>query len=165
MKVILICALFSACSYLGFQIANSIAKKQKLYFDILDFCRNVKNSVSFLKTDILDIYSTNRTNGDFDKVLDVAVGILENGNQIIEKDFFEHLDKLNFLNNNDKAMLSKMFAEIGNMGYFEQIERMEYYINQFDVVNKVYMEKSGKMQSLSKKSTRLNSSSPDHLVC
>ena len=42
-----------------------------------------------------------------------------------------------FLTETEKNSIIDMFAELGGMGYFEQLERLDYYINFFnDEMNK-----------------------------
>lgn len=150
-KILLLVGLFSACSLLGFQISNVFSKKNKFYLDLLNFCRNLKNEISFFKTDIISVYSKWTGTSDLKKILTVAKESLENGKQINEQDFYQKIQTLEFLNDNDKILISKMFSEIGNVGYYEQLDRVDYYINSLMTIYDDYKNKSVKMQSLSKK--------------
>lgn len=149
-KIILLIALFGASGYLGIQFANTYKKKQDFISDLLNFTKSIKNEISFMKTDLLSILNKYEYKSSFNEFLIEYTNLIKTKNQS-QNEILGILEKLSNFNDLEKNTISQMFFELGNIGYIEQIERLEFYINFYDDILKKSSEQSGKMIPFCKK--------------
>ena len=150
-KILLLTALFGACGYLGFETSKVFERNQNLYFDLLSFTKSIKNEISFLKTDILTMLKKYEYNSKFQEILMVYINLLENKNEFSQNDIILLLEKNGIVTQVEKNTISQMFFALGNIGYVEQLERLDFYIEQYTSFFEKSREKSSKMMPLCKK--------------
>ena len=56
-KLLLLCALFGTSGYLGTMISKVYDQKELFFEELVEFLNNIKNEISFFKTDIVSILS------------------------------------------------------------------------------------------------------------
>jgi stage III sporulation protein AB len=149
-KFVLMVLLFGASGYLGFQSAKVYQNKNNFFADLLSFTKSLKNEISFLKTDIFGILKKYEYKSMFNDFLIEYQKILNNKN-ISQTDIIEILDQNISLTEIQKNTISQMFFELGNIGYLEQIERLEYYTNFYNQEFEKSRDKSNKMEPFCKK--------------
>lgn len=149
-KFVLLLLLFGASGYLGFQTAKVYQNKCNFFNDLLSFTKSLKNEISFLKTDIFSIlkkYDYKSLFGNF---------LIEYKNKLSEKklsqsEIVEILQGVIDLTQIQKNTISQMFFELGNIGYLEQLERLEYYTNFYNQEFEQSRDKLSKMAPFCKK--------------
>ena len=149
-KFALLFCLLGASGYLGFQFANTYKKKDDFLSDLLNFTKSIKNEISFMKTDLLSILNKYEYKSNFNDFLIKYQNLLKSKNQS-QNEIIEILKKISNFDDLEKNTISQMFFELGNIGYIEQIERLEYYINFYENLLKKSSEQSGKMMPFCKK--------------
>lgn len=150
-KIILLVALFSACGFLGINVSKIYSEKYNFYKELLTFCKSLKTDISFLKTDILSIMQKTNFKSKLSNILD-DVKILLTKNTIINKnEFLISLEKYQFLTEQDKSCLCLIFCEIGNLGYDEELSKIEYNINSVEMLMDDFKQNKLKLATLSKK--------------
>ena len=130
-KFALLFCLLGASGYLGFQFANTYKKKDDFLSDLLNFTKSIKNEISFMKTDLLSILNKYEYKSNFNDFLLKYQNLLKSKNQS-QNEIIEILEKISNFDDLEKNTISQMFFELGNIGYIEQIERLEYYINFYE---------------------------------
>ena len=150
-KIILLCSLFLCCGTLGINVGNVYKNKHKFYIDLLDFCNDFKNNISFLKTDIISIIEKNCYSSKLSQLLNDVKNLINDKVIIEKKEFIVLLDKYNFLNEQDTTLLTSLFCEIGSLGYDEQISKIEYSIESVKNTINDFEQNKLKYVSLSKK--------------
>ena len=149
-KITLLIILFCVSGYLGFEFANVYKTKQDFFVDLLNFTKNLKNEISFMKTDILSILSKYQYKSAFCVYLSQYKELLMSKNYK-RVDIDEIVEKISFLTEYEKNTISQMFFELGNVGYSEQLERLDYYVNIFNDLLENSKKSSDKMIPLCKK--------------
>lgn len=149
-KIISMVMLFCASGFLGFQVANIYKDKQYFFVDLLNFTKNLKNEISFMKTDILSILKKYEYKSDFNKYLKEYQNLLKLKNYTkIEID--KILYSFSFLSDYEKNTINQMFFELGNIGYTEQLERLNFYENVYKDALERSRQKNDKMIPFCKK--------------
>ena len=149
-KIVLLCSLFSLSGFLGFQASKIFDKSIKFFEDLLSFTQSLKNEISFLKTDIFSILKKYEYTSNFNDFLKEYEKILNTKN-ISQNEITKILENLIFLSDLEKNTISQMFFELGNLGYVEQIERLEFYSTFFKNQLDIHVQKGGKMSPFCKK--------------
>ena len=150
-KFSLLLVLFGVSILLGYQTAKVYKDKNKFYQDVLDFSKHLKSEISFLKTDLLSILNKYHYSSVFEKIKNEICDLYKN-NQNIEVDKIKDIIKKNI--DIDEAILnnlSQLFFELGRLGYVEELERLEYYIDYFSEISKKKNERADKMIPFCKK--------------
>ena len=149
-KIVSMILLFCASGYLGFQVANVYKAKQDFYVDLLSFTKSIKNEISFMKTDILTILQKYEYKSQFNKFLKDYQNLLKLKNYN-KNEIDKILATFSFLNEYEKNTINQMFFELGNIGYTEQLERLNFNENVFKETLEKSREKSDKMMPFCKK--------------
>ena len=149
-KFVLMVLLFGTSGFLGFQVAKVYENNQNFFVDLLNFTKSIKNEISFLKTDIFVILSKYKYNSVFNDFLIEYKKKLNNGN-LSQNEIIKILNKNSSLNNIQINTISQMFFELGNIGYVEQLERLNYYINFYNQELEKSRGKTDKMSPFCKK--------------
>lgn len=149
-KFVLMVLLFSASGYLGFQTAKVYETNQNFFIDLLSFTKSIKNEISFLKTDLFSILSKYQYKSIFNIILTEYKNKLINNN-LSQNEIIEILQKYIKLNNVQMNNISQMFYELGNIGYEEQLERLNYYIEFYNDELEKSRGETGKMAPFCKK--------------
>ncbi len=150
-KIILLIALFGASGFLGFQTAKVFESKTKFYKDALDFTKNIKAEISFLKTDIISLLSKYNFSSKFENVKNDIKELYKSNKEISIDDIKHTINKYITIKDEEVNIISQMFFELGQLGYIEQIERLEYYINHFQSVLSKEKDRADKMMPFCKK--------------
>lgn len=150
-KIILLASIFVSTTYLGFQSSAIFSNKTKFYQELLEFTKNIKSEISFLKTNILDLFSKYKYSTKLEKIKN-QIYLAYKTNQSLSFENIKELvsHELSF----DEAeinQISQMFYELGNLGYMEQIERLDYYINHYEIELKKSKDRADKMIPFCKK--------------
>lgn len=149
-KLVLMVLLLGTSVHLGFQIAKVYEKNQDFFQDLLSFTQSIKNEISFLKTDIFSILNKYEYKSAFNNFLIDFKHKLNNGN-LSQNEIIEILQKNINLTDLQVSTISQMFFELGNIGYLEQLERLNYYIDFYNGELEKSRDKSGKMSPFCKK--------------
>ena len=150
-KIVLLFSLFSACGLLGINIGKAYTEKYDFYKELYMFCNNLKNDISFLKTDILSIIEKNNFKSKLANILNDIKLLLKKNTLIKKNEILEILDNYAFLNEQDKVCLSSIFSEIGTLGYEEELAKIEYNITNVEIIKNDYKQNKLKFAVASKK--------------
>ena len=150
-KFMLMGVLFAYSGYLGIMISNVYDEKEQFFNELIDLLNNIKSEISFLKTDIISILKKYKYKSKLENVKSQIVIILENGDELNHELIINIISKNIIIEQNDLNQISQMFCELGNLGYMEQIERLEYYINLFKNSSKRAKDRAVKMKPFCKK--------------
>ena len=149
-RIALMVLLFGCSGYLGFQSAKAYENKQKFFADLISFIKSIKNEISFLKTDLFSILNKYEYTSVLNIILIDFKQKLKN-KKLSQNEINEILDKNINLNEIQKNTICEMFFELGNIGYLEQIERLNYYIDFFNMEFEKSRSKTDKMAPFCKK--------------
>ena len=150
-KFVILVALFGASGLLGFEASKVYTLKKQFFEDILDFTKNIKNEISFLKTDMLSLLSKYHYKSKLQDINNQIISEQKTG-EILEYEKVKTIvSKIVILKESETNTISKMYSELGNLGYLEQIERLEYYINQYEAMHKSSVDRANKMMPFCKK--------------
>ena len=150
-KVLILCGIMALTTFVGFETSKTYSKKVDLYSDLLDFCRSVKNEITFLKTDIMTIYGKNTYKSELNDIIKKITNLINNNKLVEANDIKGLLNQYSDLSDKDKELISGLFYNLGRLNYDQQIESLEYYIECFDDLVKKQIEKSNKMTPFCKK--------------
>lgn len=150
-KFILLIGLFYTSGYLGISIGGIYKNKINFYQDLLSFCKKIKTEISFLKTDVLSLVKYTDYNSKFADILNDYQKLIESNSIISEVEIKNILYKYSFLNNDDIKCLSQFFLQLGQVGYQEQLQNIEYSIETIDDIFEQYKQKNNKMVTLCNK--------------
>ena len=150
-KIILLFTLLGITTYLGFQTSKVFITKENFFCDLLHFTKNIKAEISFMKTDIISILNRNQYQSKFGEFLTKYKLLLNDKKQYSKEKITNIINDVINLKNNQSEAISQMFFEMGNIGYYEQIERLEYYVEIFKEFYEESRESSLKMIPLCKK--------------
>lgn len=149
--MVLLLLLFSACGLLGINVSKTYTAKHNFYKDVLLFCKNLKNDISFLKTDLVSVLSNNNYKSNFSAIL-ADVSLLLTNNLLTDKtQIIKVIAKHNFLTENDINFLTEIFYNLGMLGYNEELCKIEYSINNAQSFVEDYEKNNLKYAALSKK--------------
>ena len=150
-KIVLLLALFSSSGFLGFQISKVYDSKVKFFQDCFDFVKNIKTEISFLNTDLISIFSKYKYQSIFEEIKNQIAKLYENQNIFNIENIKNIISNNITLKDDELNTISQMFFELGNVGYFEQLERLEYYENYFKNTLTKQKDRADKMMPFCKK--------------
>ena len=150
-KILLLFMLFGSISYIGFESSKIYKSKENFFCDLLSFTKSIKTEISFLKTDILEMINKNKYESKFNDFLIEYKNALKNDKSLSKSNITEILKNIIDLKDDEIESISQMFFELGNIGYNEQLERLEYYIETYINFYNQSNENSKKMMPLCKK--------------
>ena len=149
-KIVSLVLLFLSSGYLGFQISKIFEEKQNFYLDLLDFTNCVKNEIAFVKTDILTILNKYHYKSNFNDFLNEYKFMLESKNVGKER-LLKMLDDISNFDDVEKNCIAQMFFDLGNIGYYEQLENLNFCAENYKQSLEKSRDKSLKFIPLSKK--------------
>lgn len=106
--VLIFCLLIvGGAGFIGWQIKNYFASRNKFFNDALLFCENVLTETNFGKTPLRQIIEKNKKNycKDFSKSLDEFLCCIKNGQEYVEKS--------NLLKEDEKNLVQNFFNSLG----------------------------------------------------
>lgn len=150
-KFVLLFSIFSLSGYLGIAFSKVYSNKLNFYEDLINFCKTIKNEISFMKTDIITLLKKQTYKSKLNDIL-VEIQKLYETETILKKDnALQIFDKFEFLNEKDKECLMAIFCDLGQVGLGEQIDKIEYNIQQVNELLLDCKEKTSKIIPLCKK--------------
>ena len=150
-KIILLVSLFTASTYLGFQTSKVYLNKTKFYQELLEFSKNIKSEISFLKTSVLEIFSKYKFSSKLEDIKNQIYEAYKSNQKLTFDSIKKVVQKHASLDDAETNVVCQIFFELGNLGYVEQLERMDYYIHHFELELKKIQDKSNKMMPFCKK--------------
>ena len=150
-KIVLLFSLFLMSGFLGFQTAKLYDNKTKFFEDCLNFVKNIKIKISFLKTDLIIIFSKYNYLSKFEDVKNQIGELIKQDKKIDLDDIKSIISKNITLDDNQLNIVSQMFFELGKFGYYEQLERIQYYENCFQDILSNQKNRAEKMMPFCKK--------------
>lgn len=150
-KIVLLASIFVSTTYLGFQSSMVFSNKTKFYQELLEFTKNIKSEISFLKTNIVDLFSKYKYSSKLENIKNEICAFFKNDKKLTTDDVKGVLSKNILFNDDEINVIAQMFCELGNLGYTEQIERLDYYINHYEIELKKSSDKADKMIPFCKK--------------
>ncbi len=150
-KIAILISLFLASTYLGFQTATVYDEKLKFYQDCTKFLKNIKSEISFFKTDLISMFDKFKFQSKFETLKNSIKDLYIQNKEFNIQDIKNIIDKTIIIDDDEKNKLAQMFFEIGKIGYYEQLEKISYYIQAFDEIESRVEQKKNKMMPFCKK--------------
>ena len=150
-KVLILTMILVSSGYLGLSISNVYKTKLNFFKELSSFTKNIKNEISFTKTDTLTMIKIYQSNTTFGKFLKSYGDALMQNKQLSMCEIKTLIDEQIYIDSATKDVIANMFAELGNIGYIEQLERLSYLINYFDAIERNGEDKANKMMPFYKK--------------
>lgn len=150
-KVLILTMILVSSGYLGLAISNVYKSKLNFFKELSNFTKNIKNEISFIKTDTLTMIQKYQSNTAFGKFLKSYGDALSQKKQLTIDDIKALIDAQIYIEDAPKDAIANMFSELGNVGYIEQLERLSYLINYFEGIERSGEDKAKKMMPFCKK--------------
>lgn len=150
-KILILVSLFGMSGLLGFESAKVYSKKIRFFEDIVDFTKNIKTEISFLKTDMISLFSKYNYKSNLHSINEQIMSFQKNGEVLSYEKIKNIVSNSISLDEEKINVISKMYYELGTLGYVEQLERLEYYINQFEAMKSASIDRANKMIPFCKK--------------
>ena len=144
-------ALIVLCGFLGTSFSKVYDQKELFFEEFVEFLSNIKSEVSFFKTDIVSILKKYTFKSKLQKINQDITKLLENNENLTNEKIEEILNNYIIFEQQDNLLICQMYCELGNLGYVEQIEKLEYYINQFKISKEKNQNRALKMKPFCKK--------------
>lgn len=150
-KLLLLCALFGTSGYLGIMVSKVYGQKELFFEEFVEFLNNIKNEISFFKTDIVSILTKYQYKSNLQQINNKILENLQKNENLDLKQIEEIISKYISLEQKDFIMICQMYYDLGKLGYYEQLEKIEYYINQFKISMQNNQNRAVKMKPFCKK--------------
>ena len=150
-KILLLCALFATCGYLGITISRVYDQKELFFEELVEFLNNIKNEISFFKTDVISILQKYQYKSKLQQINQEILTKTKNNENLTLREIEEIVSNNISLDQKDYVMISQMYYDLGKLGYYEQLEKIEYYIDQFKMSMQNNQNRAVKMKPFFKK--------------
>ena len=150
-KILLLCTLFGTSGYLGIMISKVYDQKELFFEEFVEFLNNIKNEISFFKTDIVSLLGKYQYKSNLQQINEKMLEKIKNNENLNLSQIEEIVSKYISLEQKDFVMISQMYYDLGKLGYYEQLEKIEFYINQFKISMQNNQNRAVKMKPFCKK--------------
>ena len=150
-KILLLGALFGTCGYLGITISKVYDQKELFFEELVEFLTNIKNEISFFKTDVISILQKYQYKSKLQQINQEILTKLKNDENLSIQKIEEILSKYINFEQKENIMISQMYYDLGKLGYYEQLQKIEYYIDQFKMSMQNNQNRAVKMKPFCKK--------------
>lgn len=125
-------AVIGCTTYIGFGIANYYIKREKLFFELCQFCEKLKTDIGFLLMPLEEILSEASENyiSGLKDITEVCKKIIESGNALTSEDLRRQL-KCACINEEEKRLICGFFCMLGKSDEKTQLEQIEGYKQRF----------------------------------
>lgn len=132
MIYILCGAVIFGTTYIGFGIANYYIKREKLFFELCQFCEKLKTDIGFLLMPLEGILSEASENylSGLKDIADLCKNIIKGGNELTSEKLQQQL-KCACINEEEKRLICGFFCMLGKSDEKTQIEQIESYKQRF----------------------------------
>lgn len=150
-KLMLLGALFGASGYLGILISKVYDQKELFFEELVEFLNNTKNEISFFKTDIVSLLSKYQYKSYLQQINQEILKKIKSDENLELNQIEEIISKYANLEQKDFILISQMYYDLGKLGYYEQLEKIEYYISQIKISMQNNQNRAVKMKPFCKK--------------
>lgn len=150
-KLLLLCALFGTSGYLGVMISRVYDQKELFFEELVEFLNNIKNEISFFKTDIDSILTKYQYKSNLQQINREILEKIKNDENLDLNQIEKIISKYISLEQKDLVMISQMYCDLGKLGYYEQLEKIQFYIGQFKISMQNNQNRAVKMKPFCKK--------------
>jgi stage III sporulation protein AB len=128
-----VCAVVICCTtYIGFGVAAYYAKREKLYFELNQFCGRLSADIGFLLTPLEQIYSAaaEECQSELSGIASLCAGLIKSGEALTVKILEEKLSS-RYIKREEKNLICQFFCMLGKSDAKTQIESINAYRQRF----------------------------------
>jgi stage III sporulation protein AB len=130
---LIICATVICCTtYIGFGLAAYYAKREKLYFELNQFCARVAAEIGFSLTPLAEIYSAAAAEcrSELKNIASLCFDIINGGGALTVGALDEKINS-RYIKREEKTLICQFFCMLGKSDAKTQIEGINGYRQRF----------------------------------